>query len=352
VREALYTWRRNIKRQYYPRAVWAPQAILDNATCELLASVGPIDTLTRLEQLTRLTWHRWEQHSSELFKLLSGLNIPSLIPLANTTSNKRSATMSNSQPATLSKRPRTESTQSATRTIALVTHPAIASVSHFAPPVSTSSSQPIVYPPTPLSQSEFPPLIASTQPYTSTSSAHLFAHPAPSGPSTTKYPPYGVYNSSSFRTPAFNDNNTSSTTQYPTPAMIPSQFASPAFNNNPHLQRSSPFPYLMSPAHQSGMHFPPIPQFQMTQLRHPNSYTAFPPTYQSPPSFAPTPYTSTQDFARQPYRHDTDIIPFESTPIIPSHHIDTLHTDTRGAGIDQYSTSSKFPAASSIQDFK
>src|SRR5882762_2379275 len=120
MREALYTWRCNIKRQYYPRAVWAPQAILDNATCELLASVGPIDTLTCLEQLTRLTWHRWEQHSSELFKLLSGLNIPSLIPLANTTSKKRSATTSNSQPATLLKHPRTESTQSVTRTIALV----------------------------------------------------------------------------------------------------------------------------------------------------------------------------------------------------------------------------------------
>jgi hypothetical protein len=57
IRDALYAWRRTIKRQYYPKAVWAPQAILDNGTCELLASVGPITTIARLAQLIQSTWH-------------------------------------------------------------------------------------------------------------------------------------------------------------------------------------------------------------------------------------------------------------------------------------------------------
>ena len=56
VRDALYTWRCTIKQKYYSKAVWAPQAILDNSTCELLASVGPIGTKDRLAQLIKSTW--------------------------------------------------------------------------------------------------------------------------------------------------------------------------------------------------------------------------------------------------------------------------------------------------------
>jgi hypothetical protein len=105
VRDALYAWRRTIKRQHYPKAVWAPQAILDNGTCELLASVGPITTMACLAQLIQSTWHRWEKHSGDLFKLLLTLNIPPLQVPAKTASNKRAATASSSQPSTSSKRP-------------------------------------------------------------------------------------------------------------------------------------------------------------------------------------------------------------------------------------------------------
>jgi hypothetical protein len=310
--------------------VWAPQAILDNATCKLLASVGPINTLVQLKQLICSTWHRWEQHSTELFELLLSLNIPPLTLLANTISNKRTATASNYQPATSSKRPRM-STQSATRTVPLHTQPAISSPPHFPLHVSSSSLRLLVYPPTPLSQSRLS--ITSTQPYTPTSSTHLFAYPAPSVPSATKYPgpPHGIHNPPSSRTPAFNNTNTPFIERYPTHVIAPSQFASPAFNNNPYRQPSSgPFPYHMLPAHQSRMHFPSTPQFQTTQ--HPRPIT-FAPTYQSLPRFTPSdPSTSTQDFASQPYQHDTDIIPLEFTPIVPSHRIDTLHTDTGQAG--------------------
>ncbi|KAJ7020026.1 hypothetical protein C8F04DRAFT_1275580 [Mycena alexandri] len=51
VRESLFKWRREIKKMDYPHAVFAPHAILDNATCELLASIGPVESIEPLKQL-------------------------------------------------------------------------------------------------------------------------------------------------------------------------------------------------------------------------------------------------------------------------------------------------------------
>lgn len=77
VREALYSWRRFVKRELYPLAMWGPQAILDSANCELLTSVGPIKTVGQLEKLLKTNWARWDILGTKLFDMMSQLDIPS-----------------------------------------------------------------------------------------------------------------------------------------------------------------------------------------------------------------------------------------------------------------------------------
>ncbi|KAJ7679244.1 P-loop containing nucleoside triphosphate hydrolase protein [Mycena polygramma] len=106
VREALFTWRRNIKQMHYRRSLFAPHAILDDATCELLSSVGPIETLDMLKQLLESSWVHWEKFGLQLYipavpqaprrqaaaSLLNPLPPPpSTLPIANArTGDKRS----------------------------------------------------------------------------------------------------------------------------------------------------------------------------------------------------------------------------------------------------------------------
>ncbi|KAJ7847717.1 hypothetical protein B0H14DRAFT_3675066 [Mycena olivaceomarginata] len=61
VRQALFTWRRNIKKMHFPGAMFAPHAILDDATCETLASIGPVNEISTLQQLLQSSWSRWEE---------------------------------------------------------------------------------------------------------------------------------------------------------------------------------------------------------------------------------------------------------------------------------------------------
>ncbi|KAJ7679243.1 P-loop containing nucleoside triphosphate hydrolase protein [Mycena polygramma] len=78
VREALFTWRRNIKQMHYRRSLFAPHAILDDATYELLSSVGPIETLDMLKQLLESSWVHWEKFGLQLYVYLHGLEIPAV----------------------------------------------------------------------------------------------------------------------------------------------------------------------------------------------------------------------------------------------------------------------------------
>ncbi|KAJ7036839.1 P-loop containing nucleoside triphosphate hydrolase protein [Mycena alexandri] len=78
VRQALFVWRRNIKKQHFACSIFAPHAILDDATCELLASVGPFDSLDMLKQLLESGWSLWEEFGVQLHVYLHGLNIPPL----------------------------------------------------------------------------------------------------------------------------------------------------------------------------------------------------------------------------------------------------------------------------------
>ncbi|KAJ7125766.1 hypothetical protein C8R43DRAFT_898148, partial [Mycena crocata] len=78
VRQALFTWRRNIKNMHYSHAIFAPNAILDDATCELLASIGPVASIEPLKQLLESSWSRWEELGNRLFAYMKSLDIPSL----------------------------------------------------------------------------------------------------------------------------------------------------------------------------------------------------------------------------------------------------------------------------------
>ncbi|KAJ7191550.1 P-loop containing nucleoside triphosphate hydrolase protein [Mycena pura] len=80
VRAALFTWRRSMKKMHYPRSVFAPHALLDDATCELLASVGPIESLKMLQQLLEPGWTLWKEFGTRLYVYLHDLAIPPLPP--------------------------------------------------------------------------------------------------------------------------------------------------------------------------------------------------------------------------------------------------------------------------------
>ncbi|KAJ7170034.1 hypothetical protein C8R46DRAFT_1266200 [Mycena filopes] len=76
VRQALFKWRRNIKKMHFPRSLLAPHAFLDEAACELLASVGPIESLDMLKQLLASGWSFWDEFGSRLYVYLHAMDIP------------------------------------------------------------------------------------------------------------------------------------------------------------------------------------------------------------------------------------------------------------------------------------
>ncbi|KAJ7927942.1 hypothetical protein B0H13DRAFT_2312122 [Mycena leptocephala] len=78
VRLALYSWRRDIKKEKYPRAVFSPRAILDGDTCEQLSSIGPVHSSEQLSQYLG-GWARWDALGVSLFTFMASLDIPDLI---------------------------------------------------------------------------------------------------------------------------------------------------------------------------------------------------------------------------------------------------------------------------------
>ncbi|KAJ7654570.1 P-loop containing nucleoside triphosphate hydrolase protein [Mycena polygramma] len=76
--QALFKWRREIKRMDYPHALFAPHAILDDANCELLVSIGPVNSIDVLRQLLQSSWSRWDDLGNRLFVYMKGLEIPAL----------------------------------------------------------------------------------------------------------------------------------------------------------------------------------------------------------------------------------------------------------------------------------
>ncbi|KAF7352556.1 ATP-dependent DNA helicase Q-like 3 [Mycena venus] len=80
VRQSLFKWRREVKKMDYPNSIFAAHAILDDATCELLSSIGPVDDIVTLEQLLKSSWSRWAELGNRLYVYMRGLKIPPLPP--------------------------------------------------------------------------------------------------------------------------------------------------------------------------------------------------------------------------------------------------------------------------------
>ncbi|KAJ7463672.1 hypothetical protein FB451DRAFT_1340978 [Mycena latifolia] len=91
VRQSLYGWRRTIKKEKYPRALFSPLAILDDDACERLSSIGPIQSLEQLAQHLG-GWARWDTLGVSLFQFMSGLDIPELVPLTRKRCSKQART--------------------------------------------------------------------------------------------------------------------------------------------------------------------------------------------------------------------------------------------------------------------
>lgn len=66
------------KKLKYPRAMWGAPALLNDDTCELLASVGPFDSKDKLDLLLKAKWSRWEVLGTSLFEMLNKLEIPEI----------------------------------------------------------------------------------------------------------------------------------------------------------------------------------------------------------------------------------------------------------------------------------
>ncbi|KAF7338756.1 ATP-dependent DNA helicase Q-like 3 [Mycena sanguinolenta] len=80
VRDSLFAWRRTIKKTHFPHAMFAPSAILDDSTCETLASIGPVEDISTLQQLLQSSWSHWDEFGVPLFDYMKELDIPALPP--------------------------------------------------------------------------------------------------------------------------------------------------------------------------------------------------------------------------------------------------------------------------------
>jgi len=104
-----------MKAKYWPRTLWGPQAILNDDTCELLSSVGPVDSVTFLLSVLKEGWGWWDKLGSELYTFMHSLAIPPL-PKASRGVKRRPVQETDDHPQgpgplTSTKRARTGATQ-------------------------------------------------------------------------------------------------------------------------------------------------------------------------------------------------------------------------------------------------
>jgi hypothetical protein len=229
VRDSLYRWRRSIKREYYPTSVFAPHAILDDDSCDLLASVRPIRTKEFLARVIEYGWAYWDRHGDELLNWFCTQTIPPLQPLPKcpkppsaTLKPSTSRKQATEQLAGPSMSTPTSYSSSANKRPQLETHPA-PNLSHY----NTPTISPYVY----------PPLVSSRAP-TSWSYATPCQHGTPMAIPPHMYPP-----SMSSRAPTSQSCATPHQHQMPTsgsqgsPLMYhtapPTGFSSPQFMMGP-----------------------------------------------------------------------------------------------------------------------
>ena len=104
-----------MKAKYWSRSLWGPQAILNDDTCELLSSVGPVDSITFLSSVLKEGWEWWDKLGSELYAFMHFLAIPPLPMKAPRGVKRRPVQETNDHPvpglSTSTKRARTGATQ-------------------------------------------------------------------------------------------------------------------------------------------------------------------------------------------------------------------------------------------------
>ena len=101
-----------MKAKYWPCTLWGPQAILSDDSCELLSSVGPIESITFLSSVLKEGWEWWDNLGSELYVFMNSLPIPPL-PTKTSRGVKRHPIQQTDVPgpSTSNKRARTTVTQ-------------------------------------------------------------------------------------------------------------------------------------------------------------------------------------------------------------------------------------------------
>lgn len=104
-----------MKAKYWPRSLWGPQAILNDDACELLSSVGPVDSVAFLSSVLKEGWEWWDKLGSELYAFMHSLTIPPLPMKASRGVKRRPVQETDDHPvpgpSTSTKRARTGATQ-------------------------------------------------------------------------------------------------------------------------------------------------------------------------------------------------------------------------------------------------
>ncbi|KAJ7288849.1 P-loop containing nucleoside triphosphate hydrolase protein [Mycena rebaudengoi] len=267
VRESLWSWRRAIKKEKYPRAPFAPNAILDDDTCERLSAIGPILSHEQLSQHME-GWARWSALGDELFTFMSGLDIPELVPRPRNRASATEPVRSLETPVAIPPCSIAPSSTSSSGTPA-VSHPhpsgpppppakrrriEAAQPTAVLPPLAPWMSFPT--PHTPASSQNFRPIPSNSHyPYQNYSSPYPFAYSWPAGVAGYSY---------------------SSHTPLPsTPQAGPSSVLA----GNPYVNLVSPTPFPFLPPN-----FPP-------RQRESSPGDPNPPQYDASPSGRPTPRT-------------------------------------------------------------
>lgn len=93
VKLALQQWRTDILAAFHPNALYGPSVVLPDTLVDVIASIGPINSIKILEQgLPAHQWTFWKEHGQRLYTFLSTkVDIPAFEALPSKASKKRKA---------------------------------------------------------------------------------------------------------------------------------------------------------------------------------------------------------------------------------------------------------------------
>ena len=88
VQEALHKWHTSVYARDHAYSLYGPSGILSDETIDVLSSIGPVKSIDTLQWLLEGQWAWYEWYGSEVYSVLSSLNIPPLVPKPKKTTNK------------------------------------------------------------------------------------------------------------------------------------------------------------------------------------------------------------------------------------------------------------------------